>query len=342
MKSNTLSKNMVATNAELSTTVHTTFSQVTPPTEMLRKRPKNTKKAETSTDPASGADMFRSKQETQCTSEKILSVSEPKMHLAAIHELSKMELRCQYAAEANAHRNMLCRGQSKGAVIHPEFRDFGSFLSHVGPIPAKGATLDRIDNHDPEYAPGKVRWADKRTQNGNKGDTLVFHYSRTGDSYTVSRLAKLQKVTSNTIRMRLHRGWTDDEIIDGKRAAPSVVPSPVASKNPPAQSRKTMLVQPLSSMAQIQFERNAIYCRLVRETDGEEYFLATPKEVGQIIPDFFDPARVRRAWPKFMKLTLPQWWREHKAHIRFDDLKPFQKRLIRQIDPIMRQTAKSK
>lgn len=77
---------------------------------------------------------------------------------------------------------MLSRRMSKGATVHAEFVGFKSFLAHVGAIPAAGATLDRINNDDLEYAPGKVRWADKRTQNNKKGDTLTFHYSRTGDT----------------------------------------------------------------------------------------------------------------------------------------------------------------
>ena len=40
-----------------------------------------------------------------------------------------------------------------------------------------------ITNDDPEYAPGKVRWADKKTQNNNKSDTLTFHDPATGDHY---------------------------------------------------------------------------------------------------------------------------------------------------------------
>ena len=75
-------------------------------------------------------------------------------------------------------------------VVHPEFKNFKSFLLHVGPMPTKNATLDRINNSDPEYAPGKVRWADKITQNNNKSDTLTFYCSKTKTIYTASQLAK--------------------------------------------------------------------------------------------------------------------------------------------------------
>jgi hypothetical protein len=139
-------------------------------------------------------------------------------HIVDCRTLSAMELRQRYRGEANTHRNVLQRCKTQGRTVHPEFRVFRDFLRHVGPQPCRGATLDRTNNADPEYAPGKVRWADKRTQNSNKGDTLVFQHSRVPDTYTVSRLAKLHKKSPSTIRKQYERGWTDDEIIEGSRA----------------------------------------------------------------------------------------------------------------------------
>lgn len=70
--------------------------------------------------------------------------------------MTAMQLRAKYQGEATSHRNMLSRVKSKGAVVHESFRRFSGFLKHVGPKPTKTATLDRINNTDPEYAPGKV------------------------------------------------------------------------------------------------------------------------------------------------------------------------------------------
>jgi len=121
-------------------------------------------------------------------------------HLDHIATLTAMELRNRYSREANSHKNMLSRRKTKGAIVHSDFIEFASFLGIVGPMPAKKATLDRIDNNDPEYAPGKVRWADKKTQNGNKSDTIIIHDAKTGQSYSVSQLAKLHSVPADTIR----------------------------------------------------------------------------------------------------------------------------------------------
>ncbi|MER9403658.1 hypothetical protein NKI36_06300 [Mesorhizobium caraganae] len=239
--------------------------------------------------------------------------------------LSKMQLRQRYKAEANTHRNMLSREKSHGAVIHPEFRDFASFLRHVGPIPAKGATLDRVVNSDPEYGPNKVRWADKRTQNNNKSDTLLFHYSRTGDTYTVSRLSKLQKCHSSTIRKRLERGWTDDEIIEGNRATPLASSSNhsvgIRRRLPPVQAG------PLLSASDITFERMAEEYRSYREETGEEAMMAPYEILKEELPEFacITPEGYER---QFAKL-----WPLHRPHVIFQNLPISQQKLIEKIDP---------
>jgi hypothetical protein len=149
-------------------------------------------------------------------SEKTLASSKDGV-IADCECLTPMELRRRYPGEASSHRNMLSRQRARGAIIHRAFREFASFLRHVGPKPTKHSTLDRIDNTDPEYAPGKVRWADKRTQNSNKGDSLTFHDRHSGEVFTTSRLARLQGVSQSTIRKRHERGWSDLEIIEGAR-----------------------------------------------------------------------------------------------------------------------------
>jgi hypothetical protein len=303
--------------------------------ENMRKHPINIYSPDTSTVSAaidvalvSSAEVVRGAEKT-CDSHP----AENDVH-AAVHTLSKMQLRARFPGEETAHRNMLSRCKQRGAVIHPEFRDFGSFLSHVGEMPARKATLDRINNTDPEYAPGKVRWADKRTQNGNKGDTLLFYYSRTGDTYTTSRLAKLQKVTQNAVRTRHLRGWSDDEIIEGKRNLQRFEADTVRRQKSVSAFRVSPNVP--KTAAAILFERDRESCQTTRETEGGEYFLMTPKEFGKLEPKHFPPSRVKSSWKFFMQEKLPKWWIQYKPHIVFDRLKPFKKKLIRQIDPSMR------
>jgi len=278
-----------------------------------------------------------SNNDENCGVEKIKTMTDAmQVCLRDIATLAKTPLRRRYPREANAHRNMLSRRGKVGAIVHPAFAKFDSFLRHIGPIPANKATLDRINNDDPEYAPSKVRWADKRTQNSNKGDSLVFYCARTGDEYTSSRLAKLQGVSPNTIRTRYHRGWSDNEIIEGKRhkteaRAPE---SEATTFNSRAKSRA---VQQSVSAADTYAYRLAKYCRHSREVDGVEYFIATPAEIAEILDD--SPAspekdlQVRENMRKFMAGKLPRWWKEYKPYILFHKLEPHQQDMIRQIDP---------
>src|SRR3954453_24199800 len=242
-------------------------------------------------------------------------------HLVDCSTLAPTELRRRYPAEANSHRNMLQRAKTRGNSIHPEFRVFGDFLTHLGPRPSLGATIDRIDNTDPEYAPGKVRWADKRTQNSNKGDTLLFYYSRTGHSYTVSRLAKLRKAAPSTIRKQKERGWSDDEIIEGKRHNDGLndLPSPAVMRaRKPHQWRPQHPAPPPEDSQWLRDARDAAWHR---QEYGEEYCLAEfeiLKEDG-VSREGYD-------W-KFGK-----WWHRHKPHIIRNRLPEWAQVLIAKIE----------
>lgn len=259
-----------------------------------------------------------------------------------ISTASAMKLRDRYPAEANTHRNMLAR-YKQGRVIHPDFKDFRNFLLCVGPMPGKGMTLDRIHNNDPEYAPGKVRWADRYTQNNNKSDTLTFHYSRTGDIYTTSRLAKLQKVSAAAIRKRRRDGWTDDEIIEGKRyasqprnpQAKETTASPTIGLRLPAglYSRRQLVLlsrseAQLTRVADIMFHRNAYYHQWHRETHGEEAMLPT---YGEFLEIFEEHAAV--VTKENHKKKVLKWWEDNYHHVVYSNLKPHQLDMIAEYDP---------
>lgn len=254
--------------------------------------------------------------------------------IALLHDLgtmSIMALRAKYAGEANTHRNMLQRVKTCGAVVHPAFRSFPDFLRLVGPKPTSQATLDQIDNHDPEYAPGKVRWADKSTQNRNKGDSLVFTCPNTGRSYTASQLAAKQGVSPTAIRKRRRQAWTDGEIIAGERKAlGAMVPSKRVSA--PAKS-----AAPPLTLAQVLFERNREYCEFIRQTEGCEYFICTPAELQAEVADDFPQCRgpewLRSCEENFLHKKLPQWWKQYGPHIRFHALQPHQQAWVLRIDP---------
>jgi hypothetical protein len=131
-----------------------------------------------------------------------------------------MDLRHRFKQAAHSHKNMLGRMKTHGALVAAEFKEFRSFLIHMGPPPAKGATVDRINPSDPEYAPGKVRWADKATQANNKTSTILIQDEVTGETYTIARLAKIRGISPEALRKQRARGASDHELIYGKSAAP--------------------------------------------------------------------------------------------------------------------------
>lgn len=252
-----------------------------------------------------------------------------------------MELRGRFKAEATAHRNMLERAKN-GKVVHPSFRSFRDFLLHVRPMPGKGMTLDRIDNDDPEYGPGKVRWADRHTQNNNKSDILTFYYSRTGDVYTTSRLSKLQNVSAGAIRKRRREGWTDDEIIEGKRmvsepqaqkAKEATGPVALTPKFPaelysPAQlALLSRSEKQLTSAAEIEFYHDA-HCYQSERESGTEPMLP-------MYEDFLEPdgKSAGGMTPEGYKRGFLSRWKNFRHHVIYRNLLPHQKAMLAEYDP---------
>lgn len=277
---------------------------------------------------------FISNKGTEChAAEKTHSHASKNEYITDCETLTKTHLRVRYPAEATAHRNMLARAKSRGAVIHSSFYSFKDFLKQVGPVPAKGATLDRINNNDPEYAPGKVRWADKRTQNNNKGDTLVFYCTKTGKTYTSSCLAKLQGVVAATIRQRHARGWSDDEIIIGKKLKlgkkgfleSNVFSFTATNENhvakPYAKSELTLREKRYQQMAK-EFHRH-------REETGEEALPAVLDVLNEMVPI----GEERITEEQYERRFIREFWPVMRPHVDFFNAHPFHQKLIEKIDP---------
>lgn len=279
--------------------------------------------------------MLISNNEKECyATEKVSDAIRGSNYLHDCEVLTKMALRERYKCEANTHRNMLQRANSRGAVIHSSFRCFKEFLKCVGPIPAKGATLDRINNNDREYAPGKVRWADKRTQNNNKRDTLLISCMVSGDTFTVSRLAKLQGVMPATIRQRLARGWSDAEIIAGKRGARFQKkcypenPKVLVLKDNRNWPNDSYLSREMTSEEK-KYKELQEECEQHRKRFGEELLPADldtlneiANSIGQSITrDQYKRHFLRYAWPKM------------RPHLNFFNASEFHQKLIEEIDP---------
>lgn len=261
--------------------------------------------------------------------------------IAYIKTAPAMALRSRYRAEANSHRNMKRRAKEHGKIVSPAISEFRDFLLLIGPMPQPGMTLDRIDNGDPEYAPGKVRWASATVQNNNKGDTCVYTLSANGMKFTASQLAEHFGLTTAAIRKRGERGWTHDEIILGRRAkiiepvqkpkSSGYIPAPVT--NFPAglydRDQLTQLNRSearLSDLRAIQFYRQAHDQQGYREQYGEEFIMMTYEEM-QEHPE------LAVITPEQQERHFLRRWPVYRPHTVYENLTPAQRSFIARVDP---------
>jgi hypothetical protein len=133
-----------------------------------------------------------------------------------VENLSKTELRIKYSLTYVSWRDMKSRRKTHGAIVAAEFDEFSSFLKHVGPRPGAAFTLDRLDNANPQYAPGLVEWRDKKTQNLNKSNA-VYLTDSDGKTMPIATWAKSLGVSLTTLYQRRAKGWNDIEVLNGKR-----------------------------------------------------------------------------------------------------------------------------
>lgn len=154
-----------------------------------------------------------------------MSTSTPPNPLAAfradIADMTVAELRQQFPGEFNTHRRILADAKAGRCVIHEGFLAFRNFLGHVGPQGERSRTLDRIDNADPEYGPGKVRWATPREQANNRRTTIKLR-GPDGTVRPVSEWAIVYRQKPDTIRNRLDLGWPEEEAVTGVRRSQAV------------------------------------------------------------------------------------------------------------------------
>ena len=96
-------------------------------------------------------------------------------------------------------------------VYKPWIENMKEFFEYMGPRP-EGQSLDRI-NVDGDYEPGNVRWADAKTQGYNKRNNVKVFDQNLDD------LMRITGLNRQTLYMRKRRGWSELEIINGKRTA---------------------------------------------------------------------------------------------------------------------------
>jgi hypothetical protein len=93
---------------------------------------------------------------------------------------------------------------ARGITVCDEWRDFNVFLADMG-FPAKGMTLDRIDNSK-GYSKQNCRWATYGQQTNNSRANVRLELN--GKTRTMAEWAKHLNISRDSIHGRLRRGWS--------------------------------------------------------------------------------------------------------------------------------------
>ncbi|MET3473611.1 hypothetical protein ABIC78_004164 [Novosphingobium sp. 1529] len=118
--------------------------------------------------------------------------------------------------EARSYAAILQRTRTGSAKVSYKLRSFKAFLLAVGRQPSPEYTIDRSDTYDPEYAPGKIRWASPKEQANNRKTTIRLR-GENGEIWPLTTWAKKTGQNPATLRKRHSRGWSDIDVIKGKR-----------------------------------------------------------------------------------------------------------------------------
>ena len=116
--------------------------------------------------------------------------------------------------------------------LHPSFEKFPNFLEIMGPRPEPSWSIDRIDPLGP-YFPDNVRWASKTTQARNRTNTVYL--TQQGITLPLVECAEKLGVDADTLRRRKKNGWSDEEIITGRKVQASsriATSASTSSRNP--------------------------------------------------------------------------------------------------------------
>lgn len=127
--------------------------------------------------------------------------------------MTKSELQTRYKSEYNSLRSRRAQAKSRHIKFFDNLKDIRDWLIHLGPIPSKGWTVDRIRALKSEgYQPGNLRWATKAQQTQNRKVTK-WHLLPDGSRLTTMQLAERLGLPYPKVYKRLRSGWTVDRIL---------------------------------------------------------------------------------------------------------------------------------
>lgn len=100
----------------------------------------------------------------------------------------------------------------RGVTVCARWHDFEAFAADMGEPPTGDHQIDREDN-DKGYEHGNCRWATRYEQAQNKRNTRTLTHK--GRTQTVSEWAAEVGIQRGTLKMRLRKGWTAEEALQG-------------------------------------------------------------------------------------------------------------------------------
>lgn len=100
-----------------------------------------------------------------------------------------------------------------GVEVCDRWNDFSNFWEDMKNGYSDDLSLDRIDG-DGDYEPENCRWATDREQAENSDNAHKIEID--GEKKTIKMWCKEFGVNVNTARVRIHRGWDDEEAVKTK------------------------------------------------------------------------------------------------------------------------------
>lgn len=102
----------------------------------------------------------------------------------------------------------------RGISVCKRWHKYENFLADMGPRESTALSIERRDN-DKKYMPSNCYWADKKTQARNRRNSSTATYK--GKTKTLAAWAEQLGKAHSTLSWRKQQGWSDTEIINGRR-----------------------------------------------------------------------------------------------------------------------------
>lgn len=135
--------------------------------------------------------------------------------MPATHKLSqRREYRIWLAMRRRCHHqhNYPSYAITDPLELDPRWEiSFENFIADMGPCPPNKTSIDRIENADGTYGPGKCRWADRFEQNQNKSNNRYLEFA--GERLVVSEWARRLDIHVQTILWRLRNGRSVEQAL---------------------------------------------------------------------------------------------------------------------------------